>query len=565
MCCGCRMELALRVVGQRMTGRQEEPCNIARRIVAVGEMQSDQNTLMTRLAQSVIESDAQQQDPNSSRQDELIQFLTLLDVPNVGSRAVSTSTAVSLQNETGHTLLHLCAVLGFHALATDLLQRGADPDVRDATGQTALHLAALRGHVACARVLLEGRADADIVNAYGLAPVDVARERGSVEMLALLERADEESTEEDGGVEEIGSALLALDDSAGADADESDLEDDTLADSREPRPRVITESEEDIVSSASDANSESDIFADRPSRPSLDSITDVRPPFLGDIPKAPSTWFHRTLYNLQPQKAWPLPQINLPDMPALPAWPVTIPWPQTPEKGTFDLAAFRGFLGAKQQQGQQPDSGVRTMYPPPPQPAEAAAQGMSQAQLRTRLARRLGYYPTEVTEREMRAYTHHSQKMRKLKSEYTCVEIYVRKLTQVLILEDRMLVLFWLPILLSESEFGLVYVRLLTCLRSCDCLGSIPVRPCSLPCDGEQRQGPSSSGQSLMACGFMHDTGLFPVFISFLRYILRSCVILLCSIGFLGLNTTRPSEFRLNLYALYSIDSGSSRWLIEAQ
>lgn len=409
------MELALRVVGQRMTGRQEEPCNIARRIVAVGEMQSDQNTLMTRLAQSVIESDAQQQDPSPSRQDELIQFLTLLDVPNVGSRAVSPSTAVSLQNETGHTLLHLCAVLGFDALAMDLLSRGADADVRDATGQTALHLAALRGHVACARVLLEGGADAEIVNSYGLAPVDIARDRGLVEMLALLEGMDEESTEEDGELEEIGFASLSLDDSAGVDADESDLEDDIPADLKERHSRAATESEEDNVSSNPEAGGESDIFAERPARPSLDSLTDVRPPFLGDIPKVPSTWLHRTLYNLQPQKAWPLPQINLPDMPALPTWPMTISWPQTPEKGTFDLTAFRGFLGTKQQQ--QPDTGALAIYPPPPQPTEAAAPGMSQAQLRTRLARRLGYYPTEVTDREIRAYTHHSQKMRKLKSE----------------------------------------------------------------------------------------------------------------------------------------------------
>jgi hypothetical protein len=401
------MEMALRVVGQRMTGRQEEPCNIARRIVAVGEMQSNSNVFMTRLAQSVIESaDAGgHQEPSPSREEELIQFLTLLDVPHVGSRTVSTSTAVSLQNETGHTLLHLCAVLGFDALTTDLLRRGADPDVRDATGQTALHLAALRGQVACARVLLEGGADTEIVNACGMAPVDVARERGCVDVLALLEGADEENDEgeeEDG--EEVGLEALTMDDSAGAEADESDLEDEQ------------SESE-DLGSSCSDKAIESDLFAEQPSRPSLDSITDGRPPFLGDVPKA-STWFHRTFSHLQPQKAWPLTQINLPDIPALPAWPVAISWPQTPDKGTFDLTAFREFLGAKQQQ--QPDAGVRAMYPPPPQPgaAEGGAQGLNQVQLRTRLARRLGYYPTEVTEREVRAYTHHSQKMRKLKSKW---------------------------------------------------------------------------------------------------------------------------------------------------
>ncbi|CCO33024.1 hypothetical protein BN14_07092 [Rhizoctonia solani AG-1 IB] len=422
------MELALRVVGQRMTGRQEEPCNIARRIVAVGEMQNNSNVVVTRLAQSVIESDVapqhdesestEQEDRAPTRQEELVQFLKLLDVPNVGSRGVSTSSAVSLQNETGHTLLHLCSVLGFDALATDLVSRGADPDVRDATGQTPLHLATLRGEVACVRVLLQAGADTEIVNAYGMAPVDVAREHARSEILALLEGVDDENDV----VEEEESEIRAPspDESTGADADESDLEAD---DERRSRVPAEASSEED---SASD-----DLFAADASRPSLDSVIDGRPAFLGEIPKVPSTWFHRTFSHLQPQKAWPLPQINLPDMPALPAWPVTIPWPQTPEGGSFDLGSIRGLLGNK---SQQPNQAGLTVYPPAPQPD--GQQGPNQVQLRARLARRLGYYPTDVTDREIRAYTHHSQKMRKLK-------------------KDRMLVLFWLPILLIVIAWGL--------------------------------------------------------------------------------------------------------------
>ncbi|CAE6437634.1 unnamed protein product [Rhizoctonia solani] len=414
------MELALRVVGQRMTGRQEEPCNIARRIVAVGEMQNNSNVMVTRLAQSVIESGAtQQEESGPTRQEELIQFLTLLDVPHVGSRGVSTSSAVSLQNETGHTLLHLCSVLGFDALATDLISRGADPDVRDATGQTPLHLATLRGQTACVRVLLQAGADTEIVNAYGMAPVDVAREHGRLEVLALLEGADEESDVVEEEEEESDLRAPSLDESTGAEADESDLDAD---DERQSRVPAEASSEED---SASD-----DLFAeDDSSRPSLDG----RPPFLGDIPKVPSTWFHRTFSHLQPQKAWPLPQINLPDIPALAAWPVTIPWPQTPERGSFDLGTIRGLLGSKQQP--QPNAAGLTVYPPP-QPGVDGQQNLNPVQLRARLARRLGYYPTEVTDREIRAYTHHSQKMRKLK-------------------KDRMLVLFWLPILLIVIAWGL--------------------------------------------------------------------------------------------------------------
>ncbi|ELU38884.1 ankyrin repeats (3 copies) domain-containing protein [Rhizoctonia solani AG-1 IA] len=430
------MELALRVVGQRMTGRQEEPCNIARRIVAVGEMQNNSNMVVTRLAQSIIESDVTPQDNENgstqqqqeqgrapTRQEELIQFLKLLDVPNVGSRGVSTSSAVSLQNETGHTLLHLCSVLGFDALATDLISRGADLDVRDATGQTPLHLAALRGEAACVRVLLQAGADTEIVNAYGMAPIDIAREHARSEVMALLEGADDESDEVEEEDEE-GSELRApsLDESTGADADESDLGAD---DERRSRVPAEVSSEED---SASD-----DLFAADASRPSLDSVIDGRPAFLGETAKFPSTWFHRTFSHLQPQKAWPLPQINLPDMPALRAWPVTIPWPQTPEGGSFDLGSIRGFLGSKPQ---QPNAANLTVYPPAPQ--ADGQQGPNQVQLRARLARRLGYYPTEVTDREIRAYT---------------LVVYVLKLTHIA--EDRMLVLFWLPILLIVIAWGL--------------------------------------------------------------------------------------------------------------
>lgn len=137
------------------------------------------------------------------------------------------------------------------------------------------------------------------------------------------------------------------------------------------------------------------------------------------------------------------------------------------------------------------------------------------------------------------------------------VEGPTEELTAALTLEDRMLVLFWLPILLSESDFGLVFVCVLTCVRSCNCLGAVPVCSCGLPCDGEQCQGPPSSSQSLMISGSMRGIRRSLVFISFLRSIVSVSVILLCLIGFLGITTTRLSEFVcLILYGLFSIDSG---------
>ncbi|CAE6503077.1 hypothetical protein RSOLAG22IIIB_12566 [Rhizoctonia solani] len=187
------MQLALRVVGQRMTGRQEEPRNIARRVVAVGEMSF--NVLVTRLAQSIIEPGTGE--PGPTRQDELVQFLTLLHIPDTGSRQVSTSSAQLSRSKTGHTLSHLCAMVGFD----DLVSCGADPDVRDETGQMPLHSAALRGRAACVRALLQAGMDAEIANVYGTVLVNIAREHTRLEVLALLEGVDEaEAVKEDGEI-----------------------------------------------------------------------------------------------------------------------------------------------------------------------------------------------------------------------------------------------------------------------------------------------------------------------------------------------------------------------------
>ncbi|QRW23864.1 ankyrin repeats [Rhizoctonia solani] len=299
-----------RAAGRTMQYRKE--------IVAVGEMQNNSNMVVTRLAQSIIESDVTPQDDENgsaqqqqeqgrapTRQEELIQFLKLLTYP--------TSVLVVF-----HQLCRLAPK-------------------RNGPNTTSLGGSAWRGGL-CARTFAGG-ADTEIVNAYGMAPIDVAREHARSEVMALLEGADHESdaVEED----EEGSELRApsLDESTGADADESDLEADD-----ERRSRVPAE------------------VAARKTAP-------------------------RTICSLQ-----------------------------TPH----DLLSTRSSTEACVL-GRDPSSHLL---------------GPNQVQLRARLARRLGYYPTEVTDREIRAYTHHSQKMRKLK-------------------KDRMLVLFWLPILLIVIAWGL--------------------------------------------------------------------------------------------------------------
>jgi hypothetical protein len=110
-----------------------------------------------------------------------------------------------------------------------------------------------------------------------------------------------------------------------------------------------------------------------------------------------------------------------------------------------------------------------------------------------------------------------------------------------------MLVLFWLPILLSESCFDLAPVRLLTCYCSCICMGSLSVCSNGRTRDGTHRQGAPSSSQPVIAAS-IHGVPLSPIFILFVHpNFFFSCVILSCY-GLSGMNT--PESGTLNMYAL---------------
>jgi ankyrin repeat protein len=50
-------------------------------------------------------------------------------------------------NETGSTLLHLCAFRGNHAILKDLLQNSLDPFTTNKKGDTCLHMAIGKRHL----------------------------------------------------------------------------------------------------------------------------------------------------------------------------------------------------------------------------------------------------------------------------------------------------------------------------------------------------------------------------------------------------------------------------------
>ncbi|GAA6015317.1 hypothetical protein JCM11491_001009 [Sporobolomyces phaffii] len=227
------LELALQVVGLKMTGRLEDASAVAMRIVgnspqAGGPHQingapsgggggaQDTAALAATLnaaAASAYATPAQSRPssrrssvtspssslpvvpPTETRNFEgiVIKFLSLLDLdpsllPGAAPSLPSASPPISQPDAQQHTLLHLATVLGFHRLVAFLLARGIDYDAPDRNGYTALHFAALYGRVAIARHLLEAGADVTLETFAGKTAIEIARDRDDVDVEDLLLR-----------------------------------------------------------------------------------------------------------------------------------------------------------------------------------------------------------------------------------------------------------------------------------------------------------------------------------------------------------------------------------------
>ncbi|XP_036400661.1 BRCA1-associated RING domain protein 1 [Megalops cyprinoides] len=134
-----------------------------------------------------------------------------------GGRLSQGSPAVLKRNHKGETPLHLAAIKGDVGMVKELLEQGADPNLKDHAGWTPLHEAcnlghlgvvevllqqgallntpgyqndsplhdAVRnGHMAIVKLLLEHGASRDVLNMFGLRPVDCAE---TAEMQVVLQ------------------------------------------------------------------------------------------------------------------------------------------------------------------------------------------------------------------------------------------------------------------------------------------------------------------------------------------------------------------------------------------
>ncbi|KAI9450530.1 hypothetical protein F5148DRAFT_1242776 [Russula earlei] len=175
------MELALQVVGLKMTGKLEDAKSVAMRIVGPANEDtpsgSDSPNAMQLATDTIslsLRSALHHMGPWSGLEKMVIDLLSLLDVQIDAPSEVSLAMAMELKTGGGQTLLHFAAFLKYPDLASFLIDHNVDKDARDHNGHTALHLASLVGAQSCAAVLLDSGADVEIVNVEGKTAQELA-------------------------------------------------------------------------------------------------------------------------------------------------------------------------------------------------------------------------------------------------------------------------------------------------------------------------------------------------------------------------------------------------------
>lgn len=177
------MELALQVVGLKMTGKIEDARDVAMRIVNTTGPDNMNTTVNPNGAMQMSSAHCFSTDllgllrsrsvDTSDFEKLILDFLAVLDTPlTVPTRTVEST--ISHPTASGQTMLHLATFLGFTRLVSFLIDHGIDVDARDNNGFTALYFAALKNSTSCARLLVEAGAALDIVNALGKTPAEIA-------------------------------------------------------------------------------------------------------------------------------------------------------------------------------------------------------------------------------------------------------------------------------------------------------------------------------------------------------------------------------------------------------
>ncbi|KAF9241585.1 hypothetical protein BU15DRAFT_87168 [Melanogaster broomeanus] len=471
------MELALQVVGLKMTGKVEDAKNVALRIVGTTGTEDSHS-----LGNSSVDDMMQVASPSyddirpllslrcgerDNYEAAIIEFLSLVDVSIERQSNIPLAVAVSHATSSGQTLLHLAAFLKFASLTEFLIAHDIDLDARDRNGYTALHCAVLVQSKECAKLIVDAGADMEIVNVLGKTPQEIASADFFEDILDRYQTSDSD----------VSRADVEDDDGESRWGDVETDEDSEAVIKRKHSPRIIRH---------------------RSIRPSHDG--DEEPgnetfPFHASQPREASTKAEDIKLHA-PQGIIPnMPQLPLPHLPEIP----NVPWgalPQIPMVFPIfvPMPAWPSFLSDKREgsRDEDPNSNAggdarptgysaawtaqelratwekwmtlamatATLRPPPAEeappmytpretpeqiPVQQPVASPSESQeadpeSTTRVAnapdrpnRRVGYEVTSMPAQDVDAYG------------YVPVKAHTQQSKKK---HDRMLVLFWLPILL---------------------------------------------------------------------------------------------------------------------
>lgn len=356
------MELALQVVGLKMTGKIEDAKNVALRIVGnAGNEDSptspDANDMMHVVASSSYREIRPllfaRSEEGENFETTIVKFLSMIDVSVDNQSTIAMSTAVSHSTVNGQTLLHLASFLGFAELTKFLIAHDIDVDARDRNGYTALHFAVLSLSKPCLQLLVAAGADLEIVDGLGKTPEDIAPQGFLDDIIPRHSpSAETESEDDDDGESQWGDV-------------ESD-EGEPVVVKRRPARTFRRRTQDITEQTGTESRAEQ-----TPELPRQD--TDIKiPPNATDEKQTASfvDMIQRTLAQLQPQGIIPnMPQLPLPHLPGMPA----VLWgalPQIPMVfPIFVPITGWPFLGDKREE-QQVDGEVRDAA----HPATRAAQ-----------------------------------------------------------------------------------------------------------------------------------------------------------------------------------------------
>jgi uncharacterized protein len=472
------MELALQVVGLKMTGRIEDAREVAMRIVnttgpdnldgttsdaASGAMQLAAALNFSADVRRVLLSGAGK---GPELEKLVLDFLAILDTP-LAVRTYSIASAISHANASGQTLLHLATFLGFTKVVDFLVTHEIDLDARDKNGFTALHFAALGKSVSCAKVLIEAGASVDIVNALGKTPAEIAPP-------GLLDDVLVEITDSSSQCSAISQD--PEEEAAWADIEEADSEEERPVPSKGVRLRrpdrklkakslgtlpVVTQDEKPPLNEPSSSEKTKEATAVDEKQLAASIMEMVQRTFAQL--QHPQGMMQNLPLQFPGMPAW---GVALPQMPAV--FPVYVPmipalWNQDRRGDSTNEAdnsnRNQPWLGIPSAQEWKAvwDKWVQATRsneeaPPAYTPREmgcgdvklntsGASTSQASTSYTTTAVKRVSFEPVDVplSETEVKSFGYHPVKKQ------------ARKHHQVK--HDRMLVLFWIPILLSECAF----------------------------------------------------------------------------------------------------------------